>query len=80
MRVRAGLGIAYNSRSRRIGVPGVTVDTPVPELRPRQVRAGFSIPPEVPLPHAARLRAGSDPDGTARSRGATWTGYAAKGK
>jgi 4-hydroxymandelate oxidase len=39
----------------------VTVDTPVLGLRPRQLRAGFSIPPEVPLPHAARLRAASDP-------------------
>jgi 4-hydroxymandelate oxidase len=43
----------------------VTVDTPVLGLRPRQMRAGFSIPAEVPLPHAARLRAASDP-GTAR--------------
>jgi 4-hydroxymandelate oxidase len=39
----------------------VTVDTPVLGLRPRQMRAGFGIPAEVPLPHAARLRAASDP-------------------
>jgi 4-hydroxymandelate oxidase len=39
----------------------VTVDTPVLGLRPRQMRAGFSIPSDVPLPHAARLRAASDP-------------------
>ena len=34
----------------------VTVDTPVLGLRPRQLRAGFRIPAEVQLPHAARLR------------------------
>lgn len=39
----------------------VTVDTPVLGLRPRQMRAEFSIPAEVPLPHAKRLRAASDP-------------------
>jgi 4-hydroxymandelate oxidase len=39
----------------------VTVDTPVLGLRPRQLRAGFSVPAEVPLRHAARLRAASDP-------------------
>jgi 4-hydroxymandelate oxidase len=39
----------------------VTVDTPVLGLRPRQIRAGFKIPAEVPLPHAARLRSASDP-------------------
>jgi 4-hydroxymandelate oxidase len=39
----------------------VTVDTPVLGLRPRQLRAGFSIPDDVPLPHAARVRAASDP-------------------
>jgi isopentenyl diphosphate isomerase/L-lactate dehydrogenase-like FMN-dependent dehydrogenase len=39
----------------------VTVDRPVLGLRPRQLRAGFSIPAEIPLPHAARLRAASDP-------------------
>jgi 4-hydroxymandelate oxidase len=39
----------------------VTVDTPVLGLRPRQLRAGFSIPADVPLPHAARVRAASDP-------------------
>ena len=39
----------------------VTVDTPVLGLRPRQLRAGFSIPADVNLPHAARIRAASDP-------------------
>ena len=39
----------------------VTVDTPVLGLRPRQMRAAFSIPADVPLPHAKRLRAASDP-------------------
>jgi 4-hydroxymandelate oxidase len=39
----------------------VTVDTPVLGLRPRQLRAQFSIPADVPLPHAARVRAASDP-------------------
>jgi isopentenyl diphosphate isomerase/L-lactate dehydrogenase-like FMN-dependent dehydrogenase len=47
----------------------VTVDTPVLGLRPRQMRAGFSIPAEVPLPHAARLRAASDPG---RHSALTW--------
>ena len=41
----------------------VTVDTPVLGLRPRQLRAGFSIPADVPLPHAAaracRVRPGT---------------------
>ena len=39
----------------------VTVDTPVLGLRPRQLRAGFTVPPEVPLPHARRERATSKP-------------------
>ncbi len=39
----------------------VTVDTPVLGFRPRQLRAGFSIPTDVPLPHAAHLRDASDP-------------------
>jgi 4-hydroxymandelate oxidase len=39
----------------------VTVDTPVLGLRPRQTRAQFIIPEDVPLPHAKRLRAASDP-------------------
>jgi 4-hydroxymandelate oxidase len=39
----------------------VTVDTPVLGVRIRQIRAGFSVPAEVPLPHAPRLRATSDP-------------------
>jgi 4-hydroxymandelate oxidase len=39
----------------------VTVDTPVLGVRPRQVRAGFSIPADVSLPHAKRFRAASDP-------------------
>src|SRR3984957_1794124 len=39
----------------------VTVDTPVLGLRPRQIRAGFNIPANVPLPHAKRLRGASDP-------------------
>jgi 4-hydroxymandelate oxidase len=39
----------------------VTVDTPVLGLRPRQTRAEFSIPADVPLPHAKRVRAASDP-------------------
>jgi 4-hydroxymandelate oxidase len=39
----------------------VTVDTPVLGLRPRQTRAEFSIPANVPLPHARRARAASDP-------------------
>jgi 4-hydroxymandelate oxidase len=39
----------------------VTVDTPVAGSRTRQTRAKFSIPAEVPLPHAQRLRAASDP-------------------
>jgi 4-hydroxymandelate oxidase len=39
----------------------VTVDTPVLGVRPRQIKAGFSIPANVPLPHANRLRAASDP-------------------
>jgi 4-hydroxymandelate oxidase len=47
----------------------VTVDTPVLGLRPRQLRAGFHIPAEVPLPHAARLRAASDPG---RHSALTW--------
>jgi 4-hydroxymandelate oxidase len=47
----------------------VTVDTPVLGLRPRQIRAGFTIPAEVPLPHAARLRAASDPG---RHSALTW--------
>jgi len=47
----------------------VTVDTPVLGMRPRQLRAGFNIPAEVPLPHAARLRAASDPG---RHSALTW--------
>ncbi|MBV8378627.1 MAG: alpha-hydroxy-acid oxidizing protein [Verrucomicrobia bacterium] len=47
----------------------VTVDTPVLGLRPRQLRAGFKIPAEVPLPHAAHLRAASDPG---RHSALTW--------
>jgi 4-hydroxymandelate oxidase len=47
----------------------VTVDTPVLGLRPRQLRAGFSIPADVPLPHAARLRAASEPG---RHSAVTW--------
>jgi 4-hydroxymandelate oxidase len=47
----------------------VTVDTPVLGLRPRQLRAGFSIPADVPLPHAARVRAASDPG---RHSAVTW--------
>jgi 4-hydroxymandelate oxidase len=47
----------------------VTVDTPVLGFRPRQLRAGFSIPADVPLPHAARLRAASDPG---RHSAVTW--------
>jgi 4-hydroxymandelate oxidase len=39
----------------------VTVDTPVLGLRPRQLRAGFNVPAEVPLPHAKRARATSKP-------------------
>jgi 4-hydroxymandelate oxidase len=39
----------------------VTVDTPVLGLRPRQLRAEFSIPAEVSLPHATGLRVVSDP-------------------
>ncbi len=39
----------------------VTVDTPVLGVRPRQVRAGFGIPADFPLPHAKRFRAASDP-------------------
>jgi 4-hydroxymandelate oxidase len=39
----------------------VTVDTPVLGLRPRQLRAEFRIPDDVPLPHAKRVRAASDP-------------------
>ncbi len=39
----------------------VTVDTPVLGLRPRQMRAEFNIPDGVPLPHARRVRAASDP-------------------
>ena len=39
----------------------VTVDTPVLGLRPRQLRAEFRIPDDVPLPHARRVRAASDP-------------------
>jgi 4-hydroxymandelate oxidase len=38
----------------------VTVDTPVLGFRPRQLRAGFRIPADVPLPHAARVRSASD--------------------
>ncbi len=38
----------------------VTVDTPVLGFRPRQFRAGFSIPANVPLPHAAGVRVASD--------------------
>src|SRR6202011_2090347 len=34
----------------------VTVDNPLLGLRPRQLRSGFSIPADVPLPHAAHLR------------------------
>ena len=47
----------------------VTVDTPVLGLRPRQMRAGFRIPAEIPLPHALRLRAASDPG---RHSAMTW--------
>ena len=47
----------------------VTVDTPVLGMRPRQLRAGFNIPAEIPLPHAARLRAASDPG---RHSALTW--------
>ena len=47
----------------------VTVDRPVLGMRPRQLRAGFNIPAEVPLPHAARLRAASDPG---RHSALTW--------
>jgi len=47
----------------------MTVDTPVLGFRPRQLRAGFSIPADVPLPHAARLRAASDPG---RHSAVTW--------
>ncbi|MBV9490860.1 MAG: alpha-hydroxy-acid oxidizing protein [Verrucomicrobia bacterium] len=47
----------------------VTVDTPVLGLRPRQLRAGFRIPADVPLPHAARLREASDPG---RHSAVTW--------
>src|SRR5271165_2963397 len=47
----------------------VTVDTPVLGMRPRQLRAGFKIPGEVPLPHALRLRAASDPG---RHSALTW--------
>jgi 4-hydroxymandelate oxidase len=39
----------------------VTVDTPVLGIRPRQLRAKFSIPADLPLPHAKRARAASDP-------------------
>jgi 4-hydroxymandelate oxidase len=39
----------------------VTVDTPVLGVRIRQIRAGFSVPAEVPLPHAPRRRDTSDP-------------------
>jgi len=47
----------------------VTVDTPVLGLRPRQLRAQFSIPADLPLPHARRLRAASDPG---RHSALTW--------
>jgi 4-hydroxymandelate oxidase len=47
----------------------VTVDTPVLGVRPRQLRAGFSIPSDVSLPHAARVRATSDPG---RHSALTW--------
>jgi 4-hydroxymandelate oxidase len=47
----------------------VTVDTPVLGVRPRQLRAGFNIPSDVSLPHAARLRATSDPG---RHSAVTW--------
>ncbi len=43
--------------------------TPVLGFRPRQLRAGFSIPADVPLPHAARLRAATDPG---RHSAVTW--------
>jgi 4-hydroxymandelate oxidase len=48
----------------------VTVDTPVLGFRPRQLRAGFSVPADVALPHAARLRVASDPG---RHSAMTWT-------
>jgi 4-hydroxymandelate oxidase len=54
----------------------VTVDNPVLGLRPRQIRAGFDFRLRFPcltLPAAEPHRT---PDGTARSRGTTWTGYA----
>jgi 4-hydroxymandelate oxidase len=47
----------------------VTVDTPVLGFRPRQLRAGFNIPADLTLPHAARLRAASDPG---RHSALTW--------
>jgi 4-hydroxymandelate oxidase len=47
----------------------VTVDTPVLGFRPRQLRAGFNIPADLALPHAARLRAASDPG---RHSALTW--------
>ena len=39
----------------------VTVDTAVLGLRPRQIRAGFSVPSDLRLPHAAGLRNAPDP-------------------
>ena len=47
----------------------VTVDTPVLGLRPRQLRAGFRIPADVPLPHSAGVRVASDPG---RHSALTW--------
>lgn len=47
----------------------MTVDTPVLGVRSRQLRAGFNIPSDVSLPHAARLRATSDPG---RDSAVTW--------
>jgi 4-hydroxymandelate oxidase len=39
----------------------VTVDTPVMGLRPRQIRAGFRVPPGVEVPHVRKVRDESDP-------------------
>jgi 4-hydroxymandelate oxidase len=47
----------------------VTVDTPVLGFRPRQQRAGFRIPADVPLPHAAGVRVASD---AGRHSAVTW--------
>jgi 4-hydroxymandelate oxidase len=51
----------------------VTVDTPVLGVRPRQLRAGFRLPPGMKLPHRHNLRPGaeciSDPGGHSN---ATW--------